>query len=1024
MTQARNELAEKALLASLFNNPEIVGDISDLLEPTEFFEPKHELIYNTIIKLYEKGADSSPVSVVGDLQREGLLSRAGDIMYIRELVNPNELSSMGADPIGFALLIKESARLRELADVADTIRGAAQPGQGISADEATQVAEQAILDVVNKDGSSESMRTVAEMLPEVIQSIRDAAERPSETVSGIPSGFPDLDEKTNGFKPGQMVIIAARPAVGKDLDIETKIPTPNGTVLLRDIKAGDKVLGLDGKAYNVVKPHEILEGRDTYELIFSDGSKIKAGAEHLWYTETRAARKSRRAAESSVAIRDTVFSQEIQDKLKLELDNTAADDRMTLFDLAQLMGWPSANPAMVSIASRLSSVGQKLYTRSATRKTKIFNSGQFFTNIVANYKLVKIHSDNVILKKVSDLVHSSNAQQMTVREISATIFGENSGEDEYHYISKIIRRAKTPSETVDRVVEYPLGTPSLEYSKLELLGAWYKHACSAKNDQRDKAIEGSVKTTLEIKETLSTNLNDIRWNHSIPTAHPLVLPEATLPIDPYAFGAWLGDGHIHGGAICGEDHEVFDYIESKGYIPTVISRASLINPPSRLKENINFRVVRFPLLSLQLKDENLLAKKGTTLKTHASPKHIPMAYLRSSIEQRRELLAGLMDTDGYAVRGSSVVQFANSNKRLIDNVVQLAASLGYRPVVSMKPLSELNPNHSDAYAITWSTDDDVFKLSRKIAIHREGVAKSFNVENNDRRYIVAVNKVDSVPMRCLTVDSPDSLFLVGDSLIATHNSTLAVDFGRNAAFLAGKTVLFFSLEMGADEVTMRILSAEARVEVQKIKNGDLSEADWMSVAEAKEKLQHGTFLIDDNPKTSLSRIRSVSMRQSLKPEGLDMIIIDYLGLMEVANSGRKSDSRQNDVSELSRGIKILAKELKVPIIVLSQLNRKAEERQDGKPQVSDLRESGSLEQDADMVILIHRPEAVDENNRPGEADLIIGKHRGGPTGKIPLTSMLAFSKFVPGQGVISREPEMLSDGQSGAFEATDDEAPW
>jgi replicative DNA helicase len=1024
MTQARNELAEKALLASLFNNPEIVGDISDLLAATEFFEPKHELIYNTIIKLYEKGADSSPVSVVGDLQREGLLSRAGDIMYIRELVNPNELSSMGADPVGFALLIKESARLRELSDVADTIRGAAQPGQGISADEATQVAEQAILEVVNKDGSSESMRTVAEMLPEVIQSIRDAAERPSETVSGIPSGFPDLDEKTNGFKPGQMVIIAARPAVGKSGSLLTVVWTKAGRKTLGEIVAGDEVFGNDGKLYKVIKAHEVYNELDAYEVVFSDGSKIVVNDEHLWYTETHSARKSRRAAESSVAIRDTVFSQEIQDKLKLELDNTTADDKMTLFDLAQLMGWPSANPSMITIASHLSSVGQKLYTRSATRKTKVFNSEQFFTDVVANDKLVKIHSDNAILKKVSDLVHSSNAQQMTVREISATIFGENSGEDEYHYISKIIRRAKTPSETVDRIVEYPLGTPSLEYSKLELLGAWYKHACSAKNDQRNKAIEGSVKTTLEIKDTLLANSGDIRWNHSIPTTQPLVLPEATLPIAPYALGAWLGDGFAGTGNICGEDHEVFNYIESLGYAPTANSRSKEVYNTLERNHNIDFRIVNFPTLSKALREESLLLKNGQSVKGNGSPKHIPMAYLRSSVEQRRELLAGLMDTDGTAVRGASTVQFFNSNKRLIDDVVQLAASLGYRPAVSMKPLSESNSNHSDAYAITWSTDDDVFRLSRKVAIHREGVAKSFNSENNDRRYIVAVNKVDSVPMRCLTVDSPDSLFLVGDSLIATHNSTLAVDFGRNAAFLAGKTVLFFSLEMGADEVTMRILSAEARVEVQKIKNGDLSEADWMSVAEAKEKLQHGTFLIDDNPKTSLSRIRSVSMRQSLKPEGLDMIIIDYLGLMEVANSGRKSDSRQNDVSELSRGIKILAKELKVPIIVLSQLNRKAEERQDGKPQVSDLRESGSLEQDADMVILIHRPEAVDENNRPGEADLIIGKHRGGPTGKIPLTSMLAFSKFVPGQGVISREPEMLSDGQSGAFEATDDEAPW
>jgi replicative DNA helicase len=251
-------------------------------------------------------------------------------------------------------------------------------------------------------------------------------------------------------------------------------------------------------------------------------------------------------------------------------------------------------------------------------------------------------------------------------------------------------------------------------------------------------------------------------------------------------------------------------------------------------------------------------------------------------------------------------------------------------------------------------------------------------------------------------------------------STLAVDFARAAAFLAGKTVLFFSLEMSKEEMMQRILAAEARVELQKIRSGELSEKEWMDLRSAKAKIAKGNFLVDATPRVNISRIRSIAMRQMQRPEGLDMIVIDYLGLMETA-SIRKSDSRQNEISELSRSIKLMAKELAVPIITLSQLNRNSEARVDRVPQVSDLRESGSLEQDADMVLLIHRPEVGDENNRPGEADLIIGKQRSGPQGKVPLTSMLAFSKFVPGQGIIKREENMMgADGYS----ATDDETPW
>lgn len=293
------------------------------------------------------------------------------------------------------------------------------------------------------------------------------------------------------------------------------------------------------------------------------------------------------------------------------------------------------------------------------------------------------------------------------------------------------------------------------------------------------------------------------------------------------------------------------------------------------------------------------------------------------------------------------------------------------------------------------------------------------------------NAVAGVPSGFPDLDKLTNGFKPGQFILiaarpAVGKSTLAVDFGRTAAFLAGKSVLFFSLEMDKKELTNRILSAEALVETSKLKVGDLDETDWMNVEEAKARLENGTFIIDDNPKTSLSRVRSIATRQKYRPEGLDLIIIDYIGLMETPSTGRSSDSRQTDVSNLSRGLKVLAKELQVPIIVLAQLNRKSEERQDRRPAVSDLRESGALEQDADMVFLIHRPETADENNRPGETDLILGKHRGGATATIPLVSMLAYSKFVPGQGKHERGEEFFDKNEADepVYATGDDEVPW
>lgn len=245
---------------------------------------------------------------------------------------------------------------------------------------------------------------------------------------------------------------------------------------------------------------------------------------------------------------------------------------------------------------------------------------------------------------------------------------------------------------------------------------------------------------------------------------------------------------------------------------------------------------------------------------------------------------------------------------------------------------------------------------------------------------------------------PQQLITVG-ARPAIGKSTIAVDFARHAALLAGKTVLMFSLEMSKKEILMRIISAQTRIPLQDIRKGNLTGEQWNLIAEVKKEVDNSNFLIDDFAKINLGRIRSTIMKQKMKPEGLDMVLIDYLQLIEITST-RKNATRENDVSELSRGLKLLAKEFDIPIIILAQLNRGSENRTDKTPQPSDLRESGSIEQDSDVIILLHRPEIYNENDRPGEADLILAKQRNGPIGKIGVVAMLAISKFANGQGQI------------------------
>ncbi len=228
-------------------------------------------------------------------------------------------------------------------------------------------------------------------------------------------------------------------------------------------------------------------------------------------------------------------------------------------------------------------------------------------------------------------------------------------------------------------------------------------------------------------------------------------------------------------------------------------------------------------------------------------------------------------------------------------------------------------------------------------------------------------------------------------MIPTHNSTLALDLCRAASIHNNMTSVFFSLEMTRSEITMRLLSAEARIALNSIRNGKMTNEEWERMARHVAKVSSAPMFIDDSPNMTMMEIRAKARRLKQKHD-LRLIVIDYMQLM---TSGKKVESRQLEVSEFSRQIKLLAKELELPVIALSQLNRGPEQRSDKKPMMSDLRESGSLEQDADMVILLHREDVYEkESTRPGEADLIVAKHRNGPTRDITVAFQGHYSRFV------------------------------
>ena len=255
---------------------------------------------------------------------------------------------------------------------------------------------------------------------------------------------------------------------------------------------------------------------------------------------------------------------------------------------------------------------------------------------------------------------------------------------------------------------------------------------------------------------------------------------------------------------------------------------------------------------------------------------------------------------------------------------------------------------------------------------------------------------DRIPTGFIDVDSllcggwaPGQLIVVG-ARPAMGKSTLAADFARGAAIRHKIPTLFESLEMGKEELSDRILSAEARIALHHLKQGIATDDDMVRAARRAPDIAAAPLWINDGALLSLPLLRA-RVRNLVRTQGLRLVIVDYLQLMQAP----RAENRQQAVAEISRNLKLIAKDFGITVIVLCQLNRGPEQRQEKKPMVSDLRESGAIEQDADIVILLHRDDAYEkESPRAGEADLIVGKHRGGPTATITTAFQGHYSRFI------------------------------
>ena len=493
---------------------------------------------------------------------------------------------------------------------------------------------------------------------------------------------------------------------------------------------------------------------------------------------------------------------------------------------------------------------------------------------------------------------------------------------------------------------------------------------------------------------------------------PVEFAAQEVSVDPYFLGVWLGDGASDNCRITGQDAEIIDYLHEYAAVldmqVTVGVAADRCNSYGITRGRQGGSLAQYSLQD-ELRQLNVLGDK-----------HIPPVYLVNSTANRLRLLAGLIDSDGYLDPVSNGYEITQKNHRLAQQIKFLADSLGFRTSLKKKRAAISSIGYeSEAYRVRIYGDID--RVPVRVA-RKKALPWTSPVNWRMTGITVEFDKVDDY--YGFEIDG-NRLFLLQDMTV-THNTAFVVSAMRNAAVDHKKPVAIFSLEMSSIQLVNRLISAEAELDSEKIKKGNLADYEWAQLNHKISDLSAAPIYIDDTPALSIRELRTKCRRLKAHHD-IQLIIIDYLQLM-TGNTDGKNGNREQEIASISRALKGIAKELSVPVLALSQLSRSVETRGgDKKPQLSDLRESGSIEQDADMVIFLYRPEyykiTEDEMGNPtqGMGEVIIAKHRNGSLETVQLKFIGRFTKFADLDGAGGFD---AGEFNTGAFPAsTFDEDP-
>jgi replicative DNA helicase len=914
--------AEQAILGSVLVNPDTITKVCDVLQPDDFYRKAHQVIYAGILDLFDKGEPIDVVTVSQYLKDQGKLDSVGGRQYLTDL----GLSiSTTANAEWYAKAVNDKATLRNLIKAGTEI--VASCYEDSEADLVVDKAEQLIFNIAQHRNLG-ALIPIKDIVNESFARIEQRYEQ-RDTLSGISTGFYDLDEMTSGWQKSDLVILAARPSMGKCLSFDSEILLADGTIttIAKIYESSEaKLLTLsEEQKFLWTEPSCFVDDgiKPVYKVTTRLGRTIETTLSHPFLTIGGWLPLHRLAVGTAIAVPRCLPVQTSEQARECELKI-----------LAYLIGDGCIRSNKIT------------FTNSNVRLQEDFISAvQEFGGVESQKERCPNRTDSFRLRKLkSDLLVAQDSFRRDLKQLLAQ--------------SGLTQRAfaKHLGVSPASVCMWLSGKTVVGTKRLP-----------------DLIAVGGLQPSWAASELCNDAVNSVTsWIDRLGLlgkgAAEKTIPEFVFRLEPKLIALFLSrlfatDGWASQFA-SGQPQIGYATVSEKlaSQIQHLLLRFGII---AKLKRRtVKYRGTARKVYQIEITDHDSLKRFANDIGIYGKEQSV-LQVTEVLANRRKQTNCDLVPIEVWRNIHQAKGQQSWASVARRANITGGNMHVGRRSL-SRGRLAKIGIALESSELVKLATGDVYWDQ------------------------IVSIDYAGEKQVYDLTI--PETHNFVSND-ICVHNTALALNMAQHAAVECKQPVAIFSLEMSKEQLVQRLLCAEARIDANKMRTGYLQSSDWQALASAMGRLGEAPLFIDDSAVVTALDIRAKARRLKAEMKGLGLIVVDYIQLMQ--GRARSDGNRVQEVSEISRGLKQLARELDCPVIALSQLSRAVEARQNKRPMLSDLRESGSIEQDADIVMFIYRDDYYNqESEKRGEAEIIIAKQRNGPVGTVELLYQASITRFL------------------------------